>query len=169
MDATKSPEETLGQRIRIIREKSQLSQDKFGESLGVSRQTVSRWEKEKVVPELAKLMEICREFDVKMAYLIGQEEEEEPKESPKVWDDERKMHKILLSCAIVVAVMGMLWAYMPLFGIGVCICGLVFSRKWKMNSIWLDGVIIFGMLMDAYNIYVRIYSWFGYFEYWGYI
>lgn len=152
MDATKSPEETLGQRIRIIREKSQLSQDKFGESLGVSRQTVSRWEKEKVVPELAKLMEICREFDVKMAYLIGQEEEEEPKESPKVWDDERKMHKILLSCAIVVAVMGMLWAYMPLFGIGVCICGLVFSRKWKMNSIWLDGVIIFGMLMDAYNI-----------------
>lgn len=159
MDATKSPEETLGQRIRIIREKSQLSQDKFGESLGVSRQTISRWEKEKVVPELAKLMEICREYDVKMAYLIGQEAEEELEEGSKVWDDERKLHKILLSSAIVVAVMGMLWAYMPLFGIGVCICGLVFSRKWKMNSIWLDGVIIFGMLMDVYGIYVRIYSW----------
>jgi transcriptional regulator with XRE-family HTH domain len=159
MDATKSPEETLGQRIRSVREKSQLSQDKFGESLGVSRQTISRWEKEKVVPELANLMAICRAYHVKMAYLIGQEEEEESEENPKVWDDERKLRKILLSSAIVVAVMGMLWAYMPLFGIGVCICGLVFSRKWKMNSIWLDGVIIFGMLMDAYNIYVRIYSW----------
>lgn len=160
MGGTENPEETFGQRIKAIREKYQLTQDKFGASLGVSRQTVLRWEKEKVVPELANLIEICREYDITMAYLLGQEGgDEEPEEKPKVWDDERKLRKILLSSAIVVAVMGMLWAYMPVFGIGVCICGLIFSRKWKMNSIWLDGVIIFGMLMDIYGICVRIYSW----------
>lgn len=154
MGTTESPEETLGQRIRIIREKSQLSQDKFGESLGVSRQTVSRWEKEKVVPELANLMAICKVYHVKMAYLIGQEEEEQ-EENLKVWDDERKLRKILLSSAIVVAVVvGMTW--IPLLGLFLGLGGLIFSRKWKINSKWLDCVVTIYMLWDMYNICIYL-------------
>lgn len=155
MGTTESPEETFGQRIKAIREKYQLTQDKFGASLGVSRQTVSRWEKEKVVPELANLMEICRKYDITMAYLLGQEEEEELEENPKVWDDERKLRRILLSSAIVVAVVvGMTW--IPLLGLFLGLGGLIFSRKWKINSKWLDCVVTIYMLWDMYNICIYL-------------
>lgn len=35
---------TLGEKIYVLRMKNGLSQEAFGEKLGVSRQSVSKWE-----------------------------------------------------------------------------------------------------------------------------
>ena len=45
---------TLGNRIQEIRTKAGLSQEAFGERIGVTRQTVSKWELDQVYPELEK-------------------------------------------------------------------------------------------------------------------
>lgn len=55
---------TLGQRIQQIRTEHNLSQEKFAEKLGTTRQTVSRWELDQTYPEIAKIVLISRIFSV---------------------------------------------------------------------------------------------------------
>ena len=55
---------TLGNRIQEIRNEAGLSQEAFGERIGVTRQTVSKWELDQVYPELEKIVLISKVFKV---------------------------------------------------------------------------------------------------------
>lgn len=55
---------TIGQRIYQIRTEYGLSQEEFGEKLGTTRQTVSRWELDQAYPELSKIVLISKVFCV---------------------------------------------------------------------------------------------------------
>ncbi len=55
---------TIGQRIMQIRISCGLSQEEFGEKLGTSRQTVSKWELDITIPEVEKIVKISRLFSV---------------------------------------------------------------------------------------------------------
>lgn len=55
---------TLGQRIYQIRNLASLSQEDFGEKLGTTRQTVSKWELDQAVPEIGKIVLMSRLFHV---------------------------------------------------------------------------------------------------------
>ncbi len=55
---------TIGQRIQQIRTEHALSQEEFGEKLGTTRQTVSRWELDQTYPELAKIVLMSKIFCV---------------------------------------------------------------------------------------------------------
>lgn len=55
---------TLGQRIQQICIAHGLSQEAFGEKLGTTRQTVSRWELDQTFPEIAKIVLMSRLFSV---------------------------------------------------------------------------------------------------------
>lgn len=61
---------TLGQRIQQIRIQHRLSQEEFGERLGTTRQTVSRWENDQTYPELAKIVQMSRIFSVTVDSII---------------------------------------------------------------------------------------------------
>ncbi len=55
---------TLGNRIQEIRTQAGLSQEAFGERIGVTRQTVSKWELDQAYPELEKIVLISKIFKV---------------------------------------------------------------------------------------------------------
>ncbi len=55
---------TIGQRIAQIRDQFGLSQEAFGEKLGTTRQTVSKWELDQTLPKLEKIIRISRLFSV---------------------------------------------------------------------------------------------------------
>lgn len=55
---------TLGQRIQQIRVAASLSQEAFGEMLGTTRQTVSKWELDQTIPEISRIVMISRLFSV---------------------------------------------------------------------------------------------------------
>lgn len=61
---------TLGEKINRLRTEKNLSQEAFGECLGVSRQSVSKWETDQSVPELEKIIAISELFDVTTDYLL---------------------------------------------------------------------------------------------------
>ena len=67
---------TLGEKIYILRTEHGLSQEAFGESLGVSRQSVSKWEGAQSVPDLNKILLMSRIFEVSTDYLLKDELEE---------------------------------------------------------------------------------------------
>lgn len=50
------------ERLIVLREEKGLSQQQFADRLGVSRQTVFRWESGKSVPSAAQIKNICSEF-----------------------------------------------------------------------------------------------------------
>ena len=55
---------TLGNRILELRAHAGLSQEEFGEKFGTTRQTVSKWELDQAVPEIAKIVAMARTFGV---------------------------------------------------------------------------------------------------------
>ncbi len=61
---------TMKDKIYKLRTGAKLSQEQFADMFGVSRQSVQRWENGTSVPELAKLSEMARRFDLSLDYLI---------------------------------------------------------------------------------------------------
>ena len=64
----------IGSRIQEYRKKAELSQEEFADKIGVSRQAVSKWERDKAYPDLDRLVCICEILDVQMDELIYGEE-----------------------------------------------------------------------------------------------
>jgi len=60
----------IGKRIKEIRVEHGLSQQRFGELLSVSQDTVSLWEKGKSVPTTEFLVAISQQFDVSTDYIL---------------------------------------------------------------------------------------------------
>ena len=60
----------IGKRIKEIRVEHGLSQQRFGELLSVSQDTVSLWEKGKSVPTTEFLVAISQRFDVSTDYIL---------------------------------------------------------------------------------------------------
>ena len=50
---------SLGQRLYDLRKTTGLSQEKAAEQLGVTRQTVSKWETDQTTPDFDKIIPIC--------------------------------------------------------------------------------------------------------------
>lgn len=61
---------TLGEKIYRLRSEKGLSQEAFGDMLGVSRQSVSKWETDQSLPELEKIVAISELFGVSTDYLL---------------------------------------------------------------------------------------------------
>lgn len=60
----------LAERIYTLRKQHALSQEQLAEALGVSRQTVSKWENGTATPELEKLRALARCFGVTLDELV---------------------------------------------------------------------------------------------------
>ena len=49
----------FGDKLIQLRKKKNLSQEELAEKLGVSRQSVSKWESNNTYPETDKIVQIC--------------------------------------------------------------------------------------------------------------
>ena len=66
---------TTGQRISDKRKELGLSQEALGEKLGVSRQSIYKWESDASLPDVDKLIALSRLFSVSVGWLLGVEED----------------------------------------------------------------------------------------------
>ncbi len=65
---------TIGERITRVRKEHGLSQEAFGETLGVSRQAISKWESDSCILDVDKLIALSRIYHVSVGYILGMEE-----------------------------------------------------------------------------------------------
>lgn len=61
----------LGGRIRELRIRRRMTLEELGGIVGLSKQAVSQWERGVSVPDLTKLAELSRFFDVSIGELTG--------------------------------------------------------------------------------------------------
>ena len=67
---------TLGERLSEYRANAKLSQDALAEKIGVTRQTISKWETDQSTPEFNKIIPLCEIFGITTDELIKGEKEE---------------------------------------------------------------------------------------------
>ena len=65
---------TFGEKIQKLRKDLGLSQEELSYQLGVSRQAVSKWERDNGYPETEKIIRMSKIFNVTLDYLLDEED-----------------------------------------------------------------------------------------------
>lgn len=64
----------LANQIRALRKSKEIDQKTLAKKLGVTKQTVSNWENDNIMPSIEKLIQIADYFKVSTDYLLGRDE-----------------------------------------------------------------------------------------------
>lgn len=64
---------TFGEKIQKLRKEAGLSQEELSYQLGVSRQAISKWERDNGYPETEKIVRMSKIFHVTLDYLLNEE------------------------------------------------------------------------------------------------
>lgn len=63
----------LAENLKKIRKENNLSQEQLAEKLSISRQSVSKWESGQAYPEMDKVLQLCKLFNVSVDDLLNQD------------------------------------------------------------------------------------------------
>ncbi len=88
---------TLGERLQKLRKEKGLSQDQLAEALNVSRQAVSKWERDEAVPEIDKIIKLSEIFSISIDSILKEEPQpvqEVPLSNPGYGREERPSDSI---------------------------------------------------------------------------
>lgn len=66
----------LAENLKRIRKENNLSQEQLAEKLGVSRQAVSKWESNQAYPEMDKVLQLAKMFNLNVDDLLNQDVKE---------------------------------------------------------------------------------------------
>lgn len=66
---------SIGKRITKLRNALKMTQDELAEKLDVSRQSIFKWEKDLVIPEMDNIIRLSKVFNVSLEYLVNGKKE----------------------------------------------------------------------------------------------
>lgn len=129
---------TLGENIARLRTQKNWSQGDLADALGISRQSISKWETDTSIPELEKLIKLSELFGVSLDRLVRGEDapETEPvpaSSAPQVAPKREKRHTIAGTALLCTgAVILVLWLLLTgdlltglMFALPFLICGII--------------------------------------------
>ena len=105
---------SLGTTISRLRAEKKLSQGDLADALGVSRQSISKWETDASVPELDKLIKLSQLFGVTLDELVTGETLPEPVPSPVPLP--RQMHGQKIAAIILLCMAFLVWLVLTALG-----------------------------------------------------
>lgn len=86
---------TLGQKIKILRTKNNLTQKDLAEKVHVTFQTISKWENNENEPDITTLRELAKLFDCSLDYLLSEDESDaatQSEEKQTIVIHQKEMH-----------------------------------------------------------------------------
>lgn len=132
---------TIGEKISRLRKEQNYTQEQLAEILGVSRQSISKWESDIAYPETDKLIKMGKIFSCSMDYLFNDEvtERQSTQPSPKkgVWDVLKKSFRERKSEKTI-------WG-MPLYHVGKDARGF-FAVGLKARGVFSIGLMSRGIV-----------------------
>lgn len=85
---------TFGEKLSKLRKEYNYTQEQLADILGVSRQSISKWESDIAYPETDKLIKMGKLFECSVDYLLNDDitrkRDVEPKKSETIWDKVKK-------------------------------------------------------------------------------
>ena len=80
----------IGENIRNFRKKNDLTQEALADRLGVTYQSISRWENGTTYPDLELIPSIAEELSVTVDELLGMPQIEKEKRAVEAFDELRR-------------------------------------------------------------------------------
>ena len=137
----------FGENLKLIRNDKKISQEDLAERLGVSRQSVSKWETGENYPSMQNIMALCTIFKCKINELVHEDFtdinflDEEIKMSVVKFKEEKQNKVKGLSKAIsIIAIIGRIICYVGLFFIAIAMILAPIAIK---NTNVKDNKIVF--------------------------
>ena len=90
----------LAEKLFELRKEKGWSQEKLAEQINVSRQSISKWESGQVLPEIEKIIELSKIFQVTTDYLLLDENSEKGSTAVILEEDKDKYYKEVKSVGL---------------------------------------------------------------------
>jgi len=165
---------TLGERIASLRSEQRLSQGELAEKIGVSRQSVSKWETDASIPELDKIIQLCDLFSVSMDELVrgkgeeaSEKDEMQPEEAPKMMPQPQKIVSTQKIIGFILFAVGVLCVSLGLFavrglfyiGLYILLCALVCILVKRHAGLIIGwGTLLLLAVLTPYFTGIRLFS-----------
>lgn len=163
---------TVGEKIYTLRMKAGYSQEEFAEVIGVSRQSVSKWETSSVMPDTEYIVQICKVLAISTDTLLLDNDAPieavtaQNKQMQQSNDEERACYNQQVGTANmcelsnVFAIAGFVLSF--LFSIlGLIVSSLAVGRERhssKINHLAVSGVAISCVKIYATIVFAAVYS-----------
>ncbi len=146
----------FSEKLITLRKGRDLTQEQLAEQLKVSRQSISKWESGQVIPEVEKIVELSRVFNVTLDYLLKPSEIDElsvktdmlEQQQKQLLNREQTRTKILKNILYSVAI------YLICFAVSFVGHYFYFSLEWE---VW-GKPIIFAEFFVATAIVIVIWA-----------
>ena len=145
----------LADKIMNLRKKAGWSQEDLAEKVGVSRQSISKWESGQSIPDINRIIELSKIFDVSTDYLLKDSMEEE--QANPAFEDSDDLPLRPVSMEEANAFMDMNEIRTKRFGLGVLLCILSPAVLIYLSTAWEAGKIkISEMQANGFGLIVLI-------------
>lgn len=147
----KETEQSIGERLYILRNQRGFTQEDLAEKLAVSRQSISKWELDKTLPDVEKLIQLAEIYQVSMDYLVkGTGATSNPTECgdeplaqtnvmvPSDWKLKSTVNKVILSIGALIS--GVMVLVFLVFGIGFVLNQTVSLKDKRQDVVSVDRI-----------------------------
>ena len=127
----------LAEKLFELRKEKGWSQEKLAEQINVSRQSISKWESGQVLPEIEKVIELSKIFQVTTDYLLLDENSEKGSTAVILEEDKGKYYKEVKSFG--------LWQVIYIFVLALAIYLFLAGSSFPVEFtawIWLTFVLL---------------------------
>ena len=127
----------LAEKLFELRKEKGWSQEKLAEQINVSRQSISKWESGQVLPEIEKVIELSKIFQVTTDYLLLDENSEKSSTTVILEEDKDKYYKEVKSVG--------LWQVIYIFVLALAIYLFLAGSSFPVEFtawIWLTFVLL---------------------------
>ena len=127
----------LAEKLFELRKEKDWSQEKLAEQINVSRQSISKWESGQVLPEIEKIIELSKIFQVTTDYLLLDENFEKGSTAVILEEDKDKYYKEVKSFD--------LWQVIYIFVLALAIYLFLAGSSFPVEFtawIWLTFVLL---------------------------
>lgn len=149
----------LGDKIMNLRKKNAWSQEELAEKLGVSRQSISKYESAQVVPDMEKILKLSRIFGVTTDYLI-KDEIEDLEFSEEDFEEDKKLIKLSMEEANEYLDLKEISGRNIALGVSLCIISPIFlllsSQAYESNLISAPENVVDGISLTVLILFIIV-------------
>lgn len=145
----------LADRLVELRKEHKLSQEALAEKLGLSRQSISKWERAEASPDTDNLIALAEVYGITLDQLLGNDEPKEPKKETQSQSENKE-----LSAKQIKGKQNLKKA--PLLFLGAIAVyaggGIILGAFW-WALMWILFPIVLGYAFSALSMYFEDKKW----------
>ena len=141
---------TIGSRIVQLRKQLLLSQEDMADQIGVSRQSVSKWETDACAPDAYNLIALAKVLNTSVEYIVTGNSNAEAKETFIQNNEQRAVRSNMAILGFILLAGGLMMAFIGMFlesvwciiGGGLALLGIIFALVQKKKTLYIALAIL---------------------------